>query len=188
MKAAIGCTVIFVTHSVFESVFLSDRIVVMAARPGRVIHELEVDTPYPSDTREFRTSAEYAAHTPRPPRGEAIGEARMSKFVRGRSSNDHRQDRRARDEMSRSSDDRCRRTRDAEEAPAGARINRIAKWTLPALSWSSVASCVAPLCDDERDPALHPARPRSGRASIVEDWGTALARNADNHAADQCSP
>lgn len=62
LKAAIGCTVVFVTHSVFESVFLSDRIVVMAARPGRVISELTVDAPYPRD-ESFRTSAEYAAHT-----------------------------------------------------------------------------------------------------------------------------
>lgn len=62
LKAAIDCTVIFVTHSVFESVFLSDRIIVMAARPGRVIHELHVDTPYPRQ-EEFRTSAEYASHT-----------------------------------------------------------------------------------------------------------------------------
>ena len=62
LKAAIDCTVIFVTHSVFESVFLSDRIVVMAARPGRVIHEVHVDTPYPRH-EDFRTSAEYAAHT-----------------------------------------------------------------------------------------------------------------------------
>ena len=54
-----GTTVIFVTHSVFESVFLSDRIVVMAARPGRVIRELTVDAPYPRD-EEFRTSADYA--------------------------------------------------------------------------------------------------------------------------------
>ncbi|MSU89171.1 ATP-binding cassette domain-containing protein [Rhodobacteraceae bacterium 2CG4] len=61
MRQAIGCTVIFVTHSVFESVFLSDRIVIMAARPGRVIRELQVDAPYPR-TEEFRTSAEYAAH------------------------------------------------------------------------------------------------------------------------------
>lgn len=62
LKAAVGCTVVFVTHSVFESVFLSDRIIVMAARPGRVIHELEVDTPYPR-SEAFRTSSEYAAHT-----------------------------------------------------------------------------------------------------------------------------
>jgi len=76
LKAKIGCTVIFVTHSVFESVFLSDRIVVMAARPGRVIHELQVDTPYPRH-EEFRTSAEYAAHTRAASEalGEAIGEA-----------------------------------------------------------------------------------------------------------------
>ena len=62
LKERIGCTVIFVTHSVFESVFLSDRIVVMAARPGRVIREVQVDAPYPRD-EAFRTSAEYAAHT-----------------------------------------------------------------------------------------------------------------------------
>ncbi|WP_413720412.1 ABC transporter ATP-binding protein [Silicimonas sp. MF1-12-2] len=76
LKAAIGCTVIFVTHSVFESVFLSDRIIVMAARPGRVIHELHVDTPYPRH-EDFRTSAEYATHTRAASDAlhEAIGEA-----------------------------------------------------------------------------------------------------------------
>ena len=61
IKEKIGATVIFVTHSVFESVFLSDRIVIMAARPGRVIRELSVDAGYPRD-EAFRTSAEYAAH------------------------------------------------------------------------------------------------------------------------------
>lgn len=61
LRQEIGCTVIFVTHSVFESVFLSDRIVVMAARPGRVIAELEVDQPYPR-SEAFRTSAEYAEY------------------------------------------------------------------------------------------------------------------------------
>jgi NitT/TauT family transport system ATP-binding protein len=61
MKDRINCTVIFVTHSVFESVFLSDRIIVMAPRPGRVVEEMVVDAPYPR-TMEFRTSAEYAAH------------------------------------------------------------------------------------------------------------------------------
>ena len=60
LRQAIGCTVIFVTHSVFESVFLSDRIVVMAARPGRIIGELNVDVPYPR-AEAFRTSPEYAA-------------------------------------------------------------------------------------------------------------------------------
>jgi NitT/TauT family transport system ATP-binding protein len=61
LREKIGCTVIFVTHSVFESVFLSDRIVVMAARPGRVIEEVLVTAPYPRD-EGFRTSADYAAH------------------------------------------------------------------------------------------------------------------------------
>ncbi|HMA72663.1 MAG TPA: ABC transporter ATP-binding protein [Xanthobacteraceae bacterium] len=58
---AVGHTVIFVTHSVFESVYLSSRIVVMTPRPGRVFTELVVDQPYPRDER-FRTSAEYARH------------------------------------------------------------------------------------------------------------------------------
>ena len=53
-------TVVFVTHTVFESVFLSNRIVVMAARPGRVFDELAVDAPYPRD-EAFRTSPDYAA-------------------------------------------------------------------------------------------------------------------------------
>ena len=61
MKAALDCTVIFVTHSVFESVFLSDRVVIMAARPGRVIEEMEVPEPYPRN-EEFRTSTAYVTH------------------------------------------------------------------------------------------------------------------------------
>ena len=57
---ALRTTVVFVTHSVFESVYLSSRIVVMAARPGRVFTEVVIDAPYPRD-QTFRTSAEYAA-------------------------------------------------------------------------------------------------------------------------------
>jgi len=53
-----GWTVIFVTHSVFESVYLSERIVVMAARPGRVFEDLKIDAPYPRGD-SFRTSALY---------------------------------------------------------------------------------------------------------------------------------
>ena len=52
-------TAVFVTHSVFESVYLSQRIVVMAARPGRVMADLRNEGPYPRD-HLFRTSAEYA--------------------------------------------------------------------------------------------------------------------------------
>lgn len=53
-------TVVFVTHSVFESVFLSSRILVMTRRPGRVFAEIEIDVPHPR-VESFRTSAEYAA-------------------------------------------------------------------------------------------------------------------------------
>jgi NitT/TauT family transport system ATP-binding protein len=52
-----GLTVIFVTHSVFESAFLSQRIAVMAARPGRFIEEVMLEARYPR-TPEYRTSAE----------------------------------------------------------------------------------------------------------------------------------
>ncbi len=52
-------SVVFVTHSVFESVYLSQRIVVMAARPGRIMADLSVDAPHPRDDG-FRTSAQYA--------------------------------------------------------------------------------------------------------------------------------
>jgi NitT/TauT family transport system ATP-binding protein len=59
LKAQTNATVIFVTHSVFESVFLSDRILVMAARPGRVIREIAVREAYPRGI-DWRTSPDYA--------------------------------------------------------------------------------------------------------------------------------
>ena len=57
---ALRTTIVFVTHSVFESVYLSSRIVVMAPRPGRLFGEVAVDVPYPRD-QNFRTSVDYAA-------------------------------------------------------------------------------------------------------------------------------
>src|SRR5712691_6454798 len=59
MKMRTSIARVLVTHSVFESVYLSQRIVVMTPRPGRVFTELPIDAPYPRDER-FRTSAEYA--------------------------------------------------------------------------------------------------------------------------------
>jgi NitT/TauT family transport system ATP-binding protein len=72
---ALGTTIVFVTHSVFESVYLSSRIVVMTPRPGRVSADLSIDAPYPRD-ESFRTSAEYAAYCRRT--SEALSQA-MSK-------------------------------------------------------------------------------------------------------------
>ncbi|SCB58682.1 NitT/TauT family transport system ATP-binding protein [Rhizobium aethiopicum] len=53
-----GITVIFVTHSVFESAYLSNRIVVMKARPGRVHADLPLTTRLERDAH-YRTSEEY---------------------------------------------------------------------------------------------------------------------------------
>ncbi len=52
-------TIVFVTHSVFESVYLSQRVVVMTPRPGRIGDEFRIDVPA-SRNEAFRTSAEYA--------------------------------------------------------------------------------------------------------------------------------
>jgi NitT/TauT family transport system ATP-binding protein len=52
-------TVLFVTHSVFESVYMSERVVIMGARPGRVVAEIPIAEAYPRGP-EFRGSARYA--------------------------------------------------------------------------------------------------------------------------------
>lgn len=57
-------TVMFVTHSIHEAVFLSQRVIVMAARPGRVVADIKIDEPFPRD-ESFRLSkrfSEYAMH------------------------------------------------------------------------------------------------------------------------------
>ncbi|WP_051661120.1 ABC transporter ATP-binding protein [Bosea sp. 117] len=56
----LGCTIVFVTHSVFESVFLSGRVLVFHPRPGSIAAELAIDPGQPRD-EAFRTSPEYAA-------------------------------------------------------------------------------------------------------------------------------
>lgn len=54
-------TVVFVTHSVFESVYLSQRVLIMTSRPGRIAREFRIDVAEPRG-EDFRTSPEYAAH------------------------------------------------------------------------------------------------------------------------------
>jgi NitT/TauT family transport system ATP-binding protein len=58
LREQLGWTVVFVTHSVYESVYLSSRIVVMAARPGRVVAESLIDAP-PLRSDIFRTTDLY---------------------------------------------------------------------------------------------------------------------------------
>jgi NitT/TauT family transport system ATP-binding protein len=54
------CTIMFVTHSVYESAYLSSRIAIMSQRPGRIIAEVAAEAPGPR-AKEFRTSPRYAA-------------------------------------------------------------------------------------------------------------------------------
>ena len=63
----LGATVVFVTHSIAESVFLSTRVVVMSARPGRIAGIVEIDLPQPrsADTREHPRFAEHITHVRR---------------------------------------------------------------------------------------------------------------------------
>jgi len=59
LQGDLGCTIVFVTHSVFESAYLSDRILVMSPRPGRIVTEI----PGPGRSQrdeDFRTSPAYA--------------------------------------------------------------------------------------------------------------------------------
>jgi len=54
-------TVVFVTHSIAESVFLSTRVVIMSARPGQIAGLVEIDLPHPRGP-ETREDARFAEH------------------------------------------------------------------------------------------------------------------------------
>ncbi|HTS21770.1 MAG TPA: ABC transporter ATP-binding protein [Casimicrobiaceae bacterium] len=57
-------TVLFVTHSIFEAVFLSTRVLVMSARPGRIVGEVAIDEPQPR-AESFRLSTAFAGYCAR---------------------------------------------------------------------------------------------------------------------------
>ena len=59
LKRHLGCTIVFVTHSVYESAYLSDRIAVMTPRPGRIAAVIETPGPHRRDA-DYRTSAPFA--------------------------------------------------------------------------------------------------------------------------------
>ena len=54
-------TVVFVTHSIYEAVFLSTRIAVMGPRPGRIVADVVIDEPFPRG-EEFRVSTTFVQH------------------------------------------------------------------------------------------------------------------------------
>lgn len=51
-------TVVFVTHNIYEAVYLSNRVLVMGTNPGRIVADIEIDAPYPR-SEAFRTSSVY---------------------------------------------------------------------------------------------------------------------------------
>ena len=59
-----GLTIVFVTHSIAEAVFLSTRVAVMGPRPGRLIDEVAIDEPHPRG-EVFRVSTKFAAYSQR---------------------------------------------------------------------------------------------------------------------------
>jgi NitT/TauT family transport system ATP-binding protein len=58
LKEVLGATIIFVTHNVFEAIYLSSRIAIMSVRPGRFVREVLVEAPYPRDA-SFRGTPEF---------------------------------------------------------------------------------------------------------------------------------
>lgn len=56
-----GLTVVFVTHSIHEAVFLSQRVIMMAARPGRVVEDIAITEPFPR-SEDFRVTPAFSRY------------------------------------------------------------------------------------------------------------------------------
>ncbi|HEX7730501.1 MAG TPA: ABC transporter ATP-binding protein [Terracidiphilus sp.] len=71
LRAEHDWTVLFVTHSVAEAVFLSTRVVILAAHPGRIAHDIPINLPWPrtAETRESAAFEEAVTRTSRLLRG-----------------------------------------------------------------------------------------------------------------------
>src|SRR5690606_25279686 len=59
-----GKTVVFITHSIAEAVHLSDRVIVMSARPGKVLDDIRIDLPRPRQI-QVRDTPEFGAYAHR---------------------------------------------------------------------------------------------------------------------------
>jgi NitT/TauT family transport system ATP-binding protein len=59
LKRDLGTTIVFVTHSIYESIYLSTRILVLSSRGGRIVDEIDVDAPLTRDA-EFRLGATFS--------------------------------------------------------------------------------------------------------------------------------
>ncbi len=64
-------TVVLVTHSIPEAILLSDRVLVMSERPGRLVEDVRIDLPRPRDPKTTRASADFGSYVVR--LGELMG-------------------------------------------------------------------------------------------------------------------
>lgn len=87
-------TVIFITHSIDEAVFLSNRIFLMSVRPGRIVEELTIDIPYPRtlETKLLPEYQDYKSQVWNHLKGEVKRQYQRGKLdVRAQQSGDDRQ-------------------------------------------------------------------------------------------------